>query len=94
MKRREFITSIAIFSAALIGCTPHSKPKKDSTAHERYRLRSMLSTNLIGKIDKYNSYSQRSFLSGGIKKRVEKDLREGRLLWVDNTVYSFIELRK
>lgn len=91
MKRRQFLSCALLNASAIIiatGCSYHTS----STVPDREYLRSLLSNEILSKIDKENALNIIDFNSN-IQAIVIHDYKNNNVVWVNSSLYSYIELR-
>lgn len=91
MKRRQFLSHSLLSASAIVisnGCSNHTS----STLPDREYLRSLLSSEILSEIDKKNDLNINTFNSN-IKEIMNNDYKTNNVVWVNSSLYPYIELR-
>ena len=91
MKRRQFLSHSLLSASAVVVATGCSNFTSSALPDRKY-LRSLLSSEILAKIDKENALNLIAFNSN-IQAIAENDYRSNNVAWVNSSLYSYIELR-
>jgi len=91
MNRRQFLSHSLLSASAVVvatGCNNSATPEPPDRKH----LRSLLPRKILAKIDEQNATNLNSFNSN-IQAITMNDYRSDNVVWVNSSLYAYIELR-